>query len=127
VFQASLLIVDDEAALRAGLRDAFEDMGYRVFTAGSGEEGLDILTREQVDACTVDIRLPGMSGNDFIMKAGRAYPGLRFLVYTGSWNYRLTQELTALGISREDVFSKPCDDLALMARAIERLLARDGA
>ena len=120
----TILIVDDEPRLRSCLRDAFEDLGYRVLTAGCGEAGLETLKRERVDACTVDMRLPGMSGNEFIVRAHAAHPGLRFVVYTGSWNYELPDELAALGVTAEDVFPKPCGDPKLMAQAIERLLAR---
>lgn len=122
---AIILIVDDEPQLRSCLRDAFEDMGYRVLTAGSGEEALTVLARERADACTVDMRLPGMSGNEFIARAHEACPSLHFVVYTGSWNYELPLELAALGITPQDVFPKPCGDPQLMAQAIERLLGRD--
>lgn len=119
---AIILVVDDEEKLRSNLRDAFEDMGHRVLTAGSAEEALLVLSRGKVDACTVDIRLPGMSGNDFIAKAGELFPGLKFVIYTGSWNYELPEELAEYGIGPDQVFQKPCDDLMQIGRAIETLL-----
>ena len=119
---AIILVVDDEEKLRANLRDAFEDMGHRVLTAESAEEALLVLSRGKVDACTVDIRLPGMSGNDFIRKAAGICPWLKFVIYTGSWNYETPEELAKHGVGPEQVFNKPCDDLMLIGQAIEKLL-----
>lgn len=121
-----VLIVDDEDQLRNSLRDAFEDMGYWVLTATSAEDALEMLLRETVDACTVDIRLPGISGNEFIMRAHEMRPALRFVIYTGSWNYELTPEIARAGVSDADVFRKPCGDLLEIAQAIERLLSQPG-
>jgi DNA-binding NtrC family response regulator len=123
---AIILVVDDEEKLRANLRDAFEDMGHRVLTAESAEEALLVLSRGKVDACTVDIRLPGMSGNNFIRKAGDMFPGLKFVIYTGSWNYQLPDELSEYGVKPDHVFNKPCDDLMLIGQAIEKLLGVGG-
>lgn len=119
-----VLIVDDEDQLRKSLRDAFEDMGYTVLTATSAEDALEMLLRETVDACTVDIRLPGISGNDFILRAHEMRPALKFVIYTGSWNYELTPEIAQAGVSGADVFKKPCGDLIEIAQAIERLLSQ---
>ena len=83
-----------------------------------------MLLREKVDACTVDIRLPGISGNEFIQRAHGMHPALRFVIYTGSWNYELPPEVVQAGVSDTDVFNKPCDDLCEIAQAIERLLSQ---
>jgi len=117
-----ILVIDDEAPLRNNLRDCFEDMGFRVLTALCAEDALEMLLREQVDACTVDIRLPGMSGNEFILRASRMRPDLRFVIYTGCWNYEIPRELRDLGITAAHIFNKPCEDPARMVEAIARLL-----
>lgn len=119
--ETRLLIVDDEAPLRATLRDAFEDMGFNVLTATSAEDALEMLLREEVDACTVDIRLPGISGNEFIHRAHTMRPALKFVIYTGSWNYEVPPELTTCGVREEHVFRKPCLDIGEIASALERL------
>jgi len=121
----TILIVDDELLLRNSLRDYFEDTGFAVIAANSGEEALQLLrSGARVDLCTVDIRLPGMTGNQFIAEAHAFNPGLRFLVYTGSWNYELPAELTRLDIGPEQVFNKPCMDLDGILQVILKLLGR---
>jgi len=121
----TVLIVDDEVLLRNSLRDFFEDTGFAVLAANSAEDALQMLREgARPDVCTVDIRLPGMTGNQFIAEAHAFNPGLRFLVYTGSWNYELPEELNRLGLGPEQVFSKPCMDLDCILRAILKLLGR---
>jgi len=123
----TILIVDDEVLLRNSLRDFFEDTGFTVLAANSGEDALQLLrSGARVDLCTVDIRLPGMTGNQFIAEAHAFNPYLKFLVYTGSWNYELPAELNSLGLSPEQVFNKPCMDLDCILRSVLKLLgARD--
>ncbi|WP_027191790.1 response regulator [Fundidesulfovibrio putealis] len=121
----TILIVDDELLLRNSLRDYFEDTGFAVIAANSGEEALHLLrSGARVDLCTVDIRLPGMTGNQFIAEAHAFNPGLKFLVYTGSWNYELPAELARLDIGPEQVFNKPCMDLDCILQVILKLLGR---
>jgi len=123
----TILIVDDEVLLRNSLRDYFEDTGFTVLTANSGEEALQLLrTGARVDFCTVDIRLPGMTGNQFIAEAHVLDPRLKFLVYTGSWNYELPAELNKLGLGPEQVFNKPCMDLDCILHAILKRLNASG-
>lgn len=119
---ATILIIDDETKIREGLRDYFEDMGYLVLTAGSGEEGLKTLEAWHADVCTVDIRLPGMNGNEFIQTAHVRWPELKFLVYTGSAGYDLPCELKDLAVVPENVFFKPVERQDTLTKAVERLL-----
>ncbi|MFP5221744.1 MAG: response regulator [Acidobacteriota bacterium] len=123
----TILVVDDEVLLRNSLRDFFEDTGFTVLTANSGEEALQMLrSGTHADVCSVDIRLPGMTGNQFISGAHALRPNLKFLVYTGSWNYELPSELVSLGLGQEQVFNKPCMDLDSILHAILKLLDRSG-
>ncbi len=57
-----ILIIDDEQGIRLSLRGILEDEGHHVLEAGSGEQGLEIVEREQPDLVFLDIWLPGMDG-----------------------------------------------------------------
>ncbi len=58
-----ILIVDDEEHLRELIQACLEDLGgWQALTAESGEECLQILENEQVDAILLDISMPGISG-----------------------------------------------------------------
>lgn len=57
-----VLFVDDEASLLEARRLMFEFMGYSVLTAESGEEALEALRSNAVDAVVLDYQMPGMDG-----------------------------------------------------------------
>ena len=57
-----LLIVEDEPAMSAGLRDNFEFEGYEVLTAANGEDGLRAALASKPDLILLDVMLPRMSG-----------------------------------------------------------------
>jgi len=114
-----ILVVDDEESIRRNLREYLQDEGFDVQTAESGEEALDLLPLLKPDLAVVDIRLPGMDGNAFIMEAHRLCPSMRFLVFTGSIEYSLPPELQAMGLAEEHVLRKPLQNLSVMSERIE--------
>jgi len=62
----TLLVVDDEEALRSALQRYLAREGYRVLTASSGEEAMALLRREAVGVVLLDVNLPGVSGLDLV-------------------------------------------------------------
>ena len=116
----NVLIVEDEEMLRETLGAFLEEHGFQVSTASSGEEGLRVLAQHTADVAVVDIRLPGMSGDTFIMRAYAAQPGMAFLIYTGTKNFALPRELVRMGMGPEHVFQKPLFDLGVLVNAIVR-------
>jgi two-component system NtrC family sensor kinase len=72
----TILVVDDSATYREALRGAFEDAGYAVLTASSGEEGLRIAAASRPAALVVDGIMPGLDGPSVIRKI-RMDPALR--------------------------------------------------
>jgi CheY-like chemotaxis protein len=101
-----------------------EDEGFSVLSTKSGEEALELLASETVDIAIIDIRLPQMDGDTLIIKAHDLQPEMKFLVYTGSVNYTLPKTLMNLGISEEQVFKKPLDDIGVLVQAIHQLIDR---
>ena len=59
---AKILVVEDEPAMVAGLRDNFEFEGYEVITARDGVEGLQRALDESPDLVVLDVMMPRMSG-----------------------------------------------------------------
>ncbi|HEU5433571.1 MAG TPA: response regulator [Thermomicrobiales bacterium] len=62
IWQATVLVVDDEAAIRELARLALEDEGYRVCGAATGVEALAAVERERPDLVLSDIWMPQMDG-----------------------------------------------------------------
>ncbi|MFV0421791.1 response regulator [Oleidesulfovibrio sp.] len=120
----TVLVVDDEEMVRENLEVYLEDEGFQVVTAGSGEEAVALLATVTPDVGIIDMRLPGISGNDFIIKAHSINPALKYLIHTGSTNYKLPVELMNIGVTHDDIYIKPLQNMDMLVKGIERLLAK---
>ncbi|MEZ5359761.1 MAG: response regulator [Candidatus Zixiibacteriota bacterium] len=117
-----LLIVDDEVSVRRSLAAFLEDYDFVVETAESSEVGLQKVGETPFDVAIVDLRLPGMSGEEFICHAAEIAPGLRFLIHTGSREYTLSDSLVRLGVKQEHVIYKPLKELCTLIDGITLLV-----
>lgn len=113
-----ILIIEDEEFLRSSLADYLEDHGYEVQTSPTAEDGLRRLDSGHVDLCIVDMRLPDMNGNEFILRAHARRSGLRFIIFTGSVEYSLPENLQAIGLRSSDILFKPLTDMGLLLEKI---------
>jgi CheY-like chemotaxis protein len=113
------LILDDEESIRHSISAYMEDEGYVVFQASSGEEALELLARNHIENAVVDIRLPGMDGNMFMLEARKIIPGIKFVVHTGSADYYPPKEIRDLGVRPEDILIKPASDLKVLCDALK--------
>lgn len=118
-----VLVLDDDAIIRDNLATFLEDEDYDVLTAATGEQALSLLDARMPDLGIVDVRLPGMDGNAFVLAAHQVCPEMKFLIHTGSLEYVLPQDLRALGLSEGQVLRKPVGDMHLLLKAISRLTA----
>jgi two-component system response regulator HupR/HoxA len=77
-----VLIVDDEPAIRESLELTL-GAEHRIFTAEGGEQGLEILEREQIACVIADQVMPGMSGVEFLEKVSERSPTTIRMMLTG--------------------------------------------
>jgi adenylate cyclase len=80
---AVVLVVDDEAGILSALKRLFRPVGYKVLTAESGAAALEILAAEHVDLIISDMRMPGMTGAQFLAQARVSYPDIVRILLTG--------------------------------------------
>lgn len=80
---ATILIVDDEANILASLKRLFRPLGYNVFTAESGAQGLEVMERETVDLVVSDMRMPEMNGAQFLERIRERWPDTVRILLTG--------------------------------------------
>lgn len=117
-----ILIVDDEAHIRAPLRRALELQGYHVDDVGSGKEALARLAQSCPDVMVLDMRMPGMSGIKVIEQADQIAPGVLIIVLTGN----ATIESAIAAVKAEavmDYLLKPAS-IQEVSDAIEQALQR---
>ena len=117
----SILLVEDEQALRMTLSDRLQSEGYVVDFSPDGEQGFEKATSLPFDLIILDIMLPRRSGLDVcrdIRLAGLATPIL-LLTARG----QIVDKVAGLKLGADDYVTKPFDTLELMAR-IEALLRR---
>jgi CheY-like chemotaxis protein len=82
---ASVLVVEDEAALATAVLDALRDSGYAVEHATDGEDALGKLQTQSFDAVVCDLKMPRLDGKAFYRMLSAAAPGLarRVVFVTG--------------------------------------------
>jgi len=118
-----IVVIDDEMDLPNMIRDYLEDVtDFQVMVAQSGKEGLEICARLHPDICIVDMRLPDITGNEFILAAHTLSEQCKFIIHTGSLNYIIPEELSKIGVSEEAVLFKPVLSLANFVEKIQQLL-----
>ncbi len=120
---AKILIVDDEANIRALYETELEDDGYEVRSASSAEEALDILSKENFDLVILDIRMPGENGISALEKMMVKNRDLPVLINSAYPAYR-DNFLTWLA---EDYIIKSSDLGALKKKVAETLEKRGKA
>jgi len=82
--QTRILCVDDERNVLRSLERIFLDEDYLILTAGSGEEGLELLNEApQVQVVISDYRMPGMNGVDFLKEVYCRHPETIRIVLSG--------------------------------------------
>jgi FixJ family two-component response regulator len=81
--QRTLLLVDDEINILSSLKRLLRRDGYNILQANSGQEGLDLLSQNEVDVIVSDQRMPGMSGVEFLREVKKIYPDTVRIVLSG--------------------------------------------
>lgn len=121
---ANLLIVDDEPSICWGLSRLGGDLGHKVRTAASAEEGLELARTEAPDAVILDVRLPGMDGLTALASFGDMPDPPPVIIITAYGDLQ-----TAVDAVRKGAFEylvKPFE-LDVAQRVIERALDKPSA
>lgn len=79
----SVLVVDDEEAIRQLIRNTLEQAGYQVHEAADGREGLRRYRQTPVDLVIMDILMPDQDGLESILTLRREFPEAKIMAITG--------------------------------------------
>ncbi|MFQ5463568.1 MAG: response regulator transcription factor [Phycisphaerae bacterium] len=110
----SIVVVEDEEAIRRGIADALRVAGYEPVEAGDGISGLTEARRAGVDLVLLDLQLPKMDGFDVLLEIRRTHPTLPVIILTarGSEDDRVH----GLKFGADDYVVKPFSARELLAR-----------
>jgi CheY-like chemotaxis protein len=84
--KASLLLVDDDVALRQTLAISLGAQGYRVRSASDGFDALEVIREEIPDIILSDLQMPGMSGFELLYVVQRRFPAIRVVAMSGAYS-----------------------------------------
>jgi DNA-binding NtrC family response regulator len=115
----NILVIDDEAAQRDVLTGYLKKKGYKIFSASSGKEGIEITGRNPVDIILSDFKMPNLSGLDVLEQVKKINPEISFVIVTAFGT--VENAVKAMRLGAFDYISKPVDldELDLM---IERII-----
>lgn len=122
----NILLVEDEAMVRAVAERALTRQGYQVLTAANGEEALEVLGRTEkegqpVDLLISDVVMPMMDGPTLVGHARARFPDLPILFMSG---YAEEQLRNSISIEHVSFLPKPFSVQQLCAAARETIAGR---
>jgi DNA-binding NtrC family response regulator len=117
-----VLVVDDEVVVLTVLRELLRRSGYRVTTAASAEEAIDLMRKRSFDLVLTDKNLPGASGLEVLRVAKSLKPPPAVVMITAYSSY--DSAVTALDIGAQDYIEKPIRDVEALRFRIRRALSR---
>jgi len=109
----SVLIIDDEAAIRESLETLLELEGYAVQSAATGEEGLARIGERSFDLVLLDLALPDRDGMDLLTEIHLQDPGLSIIMVTAYGT--VENAVRAMQAGAANFVQKPWDNEKLLA------------
>ena len=108
-----VLVVEDDEEIRDGIEIYLKSQGYKVFKAGDGLEGLEVIRREEIHLAIVDVMMPRMDGIHMVIQLRKEYD---FPVLMLSAKSEEVDKIMGLNMGADDYITKPFQPLELLAR-----------
>jgi len=105
--RSTVLIVDDDAATRAGLVVLIEDWGYQPIEAADGKAALKLCDDELPRAIVTDLMMPGMNGLEFVSALGERVRQIAIIFVTGQAT--IDSAVQAIKLGAYDYLPKPLE------------------
>ena len=116
--ETNILVVDDEQEIADLVEIYLVSDGYKVFKASNAQDGLDILDKEDIRLCLVDIMMPGMNGLEMCKKIRETNNIPIIMLSAKSTDL---DKILGLGTGADDYVVKPFNPLELTARVKSQL------
>jgi sigma-B regulation protein RsbU (phosphoserine phosphatase) len=116
----SILIIDDDDAVRDSIALYLDEVGYKVYQASDGEQGLDLQQKLLPDMVLCDLRMPKKDGISVLREINTASPDTPIIVISGAGE--ISDVVDALRFGANDYFIKPIKDIDALEKSISRCL-----
>ncbi len=123
--QKSILVIDDDEAIRVLLRAVLEPEGYRVIEASDGNQGIEAFMKTPTDLVITDLIMPGKEGIETIREFRRKFPDIKIIAVSGGGRIGPDSYLKmAKGVGALRTLKKPFDRMELID-AVAEVIAMD--
>lgn len=118
---STILVIEDDSAIRRGVVDALSFSGFGVLEAGDGLRGMEMALRGSFDLLLLDLVLPGHSGFEILRALREARPGTPVIILSARGEE--ADRVKGLQLGADDYVVKPFSVRELLAR-VEAVLRR---
>ena len=122
--ETKVLVVDDEAVIREGIRRILENSDFQVETCASGRLALEMIQEKDFDLVITDLKMPGMGGMEVLKTIKILQPEVPVLIITGYSTVDTAVE--AMKNGAVDYVAKPFTPEALLEKVAKALEEKDG-
>ena len=116
-----LVAIDDEIEFTKTIDQFFSARGYEVHVALTGTSGLELVNYHDPQVVLVDLKLPGMDGDELLQRIRRDHPKIKVIVITAYNDGGKTRD-RLLGLGAFAHFDKPLSSLRDLAETIKQAL-----
>ncbi|WP_221798557.1 PP2C family protein-serine/threonine phosphatase [Oceanobacter mangrovi] len=119
---ATVLVIDDDPSVLDSVAAFLLDYEYQVETADSAEAAWGVLGRTPIDVAICDLRMPGVSGIEWLEQLKLKQPSIPVIVVSGAGV--MDDVVKALRLGADDFLVKPILDLEVLHHSVKRALER---
>ncbi|MCR4301243.1 MAG: sigma-54 dependent transcriptional regulator [Sulfuricaulis sp.] len=119
----TVLVVDDEQNLQRVMRMVLENAGHEVLVANSGESALTHVQNPNLDVILTDLRMPGMGGEEFVVRSRKERPDVPVIIVTAHGTIR--SAVKSIHDGAADYLTKPFEPEQLEIAVHNAIKLRD--
>ena len=120
-----LIAIDDEVEFTKTIDQFFSTRGYEVHVALTGTSGMELVDYHKPDVVLVDLKMPGMHGDELLQHIRRTHPSTKVIIITAYNDGGKTRDrLLALGAFAH--FDKPLSSLRDLEDSVKQALSAVG-
>lgn len=116
---STLVIIDDELEFVKIVNRFFSVRGYEVHTAVTGASGLELIDAKLPRVVLVDLKLPGMDGDEVLKRVRRSHPDIKVIVMTAYHDGGKTRD-RVLRLGAHAHFDKPLSSLRELSDVVKK-------